>query len=81
MKRRTPIDPAMLSPPTIAGREAAITPPNTRKSTTATKGKASTSIRFWSVAMVPVSALAIGSRPASWILPSFSFCRSGSMSL
>ena len=71
----------MLRPPTITGREAAITPPNTKKSTTATSGSASTSIRFWSVAMVPVSALAIGSRPASWTLPPLSFCRSGSMSL
>ena len=61
----------MLRPPTIAGSAAAITPPKTRNSTTATSGSASTSMRFWSVAMVPVSALAIGSRPASWTLPPF----------
>ena len=29
----------------------------------------------------PVNALAIGSRPASWTWPPFSFCRSGSMVL
>ena len=76
-----PSEPAMLRPPTMAGRPAAITPPKTRNSTTATSGSASTSMRFWSVAMVPVSALAIGSRPASWTLPPSSFCRSGSMAL
>ena len=63
----------MLRPPTIAGSAAAITPPNTKNSTTATSGIASTSMRFWSAAMVPVSAPAIGSRPASWTLPPLSF--------
>ncbi len=71
----------MLSPPTITGRQAATAPPKTRNSTTATNGRASTSIRRWSVAMVPVNPSATGSRPASWTVPPSSFCSDGAMSL
>ncbi len=71
----------MLSPPTMAGRPAATAPPNTRNNTTATSGTARTSMRRWSVAMVPVRALAIGSRPASCTVPPSSFCSSGWMAL
>ncbi|PQM46106.1 hypothetical protein C1Y40_03727 [Mycobacterium talmoniae] len=75
--RKMPVAPAMLKPPTITGRLAAITPPNTKNSTTATSGSARTSIRFWSVAMVPVSASATGCKPASLTVPPSSFCRAG----
>ena len=81
MSRSMPSAPAMLSPPTITGRTAAITPPNTKNNTMATRGSARTSMRFWSVAMVPVRALATGSSPASFTVPPSSFCRSGSISL
>ncbi|OBK41544.1 hypothetical protein A5659_10045 [Mycobacterium sp. 1165196.3] len=76
-----PSEPAMLRPPTMAGRPAATAPPKTRNRTTATIGTARTSMRRWSVAMVPVRALAIGSRPASCTVPPLSFCRSGAMAL
>ncbi len=79
--RRMPSAPAMLSPPTMAGRPAATAPPNTRNKTTVTSGSARTSMRRWSVAMVPVNALAIGSRPASSTVPPSSFCRSGAIAL
>ncbi|CFE40049.1 Uncharacterised protein [Mycobacterium tuberculosis] len=76
-----PSAPAMHSPPTITGRPAAITPPNTKNNTTATNGSASTSIRRWSVAMVPVNASATGCSPASFTVPPSSRCRSGAMAL
>ena len=63
--RMIPSAPAIVRPPTIAGRLAATTPPKTKNSTTATSGIASTSPRFWSSPMVPVSSLASGCRPAS----------------
>ena len=65
-----PSAPAMVRPPMRPGRAAAITPPNTKNSTTQTNGMAATSARFWSSPMVPVSSLASGCRPASWMLPS-----------
>ena len=64
-------------PPTITGRPPATTPPNTKNSTTATSGSASTSARFWSLPMVPVSSLATGCRPASSTLPSSSCLQVG----
>ena len=63
----------------MAGKLAATTPPKTKNSTTATSGMAATSARFWSSPMVPVSSLASGLSPASWMSPSLTFFRSGSM--
>ncbi len=63
--RMMPSEPRMDRPPMMAGRLAATTPPNTKNSSTATRGMAATSARFWSSPMVPVSSLASGCSPAS----------------
>jgi hypothetical protein len=76
-----PSEPTIESPPTITGRLAATTPPKTKNSTMATNGSARTSMRFWSLAIVPVNSLASGFRPASLILPSSTVWRSGSIAL
>ncbi|SKV07602.1 Uncharacterised protein [Mycobacteroides abscessus subsp. abscessus] len=65
--RMMPRAPAMVRPPTISGRPAAITPPKTKNNTTAMTGSDRTSMRCWSLPMVPVSSLATGCRPASWM--------------
>ncbi len=65
----------------MTGRPAATAPPNTRNSTTVTIGSPRYSKSFWSLAIVPVRALAIGSRPASSTAPPLSFCRPGAMAL
>ena len=44
-RRMMPREPAMVRPPTITGRLAAITPPNTKNSTTMTSGTPSSSPR------------------------------------
>ncbi len=76
--RMMPSAPAIVRPPMMAGSVAAMTPPKTKNSTTATSGIAATSARFWSSPMVPVSSLASGCRPASLMLPSLILSRSGS---
>ena len=64
MSRMMPSEPRMDRPPMMAGRLAAITPPKTKKRSTATRGMAANSARCWSSPMVPVSSLANGCRPA-----------------
>ena len=46
IRRMMPSDPRMDSPPMMAGRLAATTPPKTKNNSTATSGMAATSARF-----------------------------------
>ena len=64
--RMMPSAPRIDSPPMMAGRLAATTPPKTKNSSTATNGMAATSARRWSSPIVPVNSLASGCRPASF---------------
>ncbi|CAM3269449.1 hypothetical protein RHDE110596_23910 [Prescottella defluvii] len=64
--RTMPLAPMIVRPPTSSGSAAAMTPPNTKNSSTATAGIARISMRLMSFAMVSLIALATGCMPASW---------------
>ncbi|SLH36450.1 Uncharacterised protein [Mycobacteroides abscessus subsp. abscessus] len=60
-----PLAPMTVRPPTTSGRPAATRPPKMKNSSTATAGMASSSMRFWSLAMVSLRVPATACRPVT----------------